>query len=189
MTFPPETPQDFCDYFQGMVLHAKPPDPKWGIGLKASQMWREYCEKDDGSDHSQELIPPIKTLMPVRHSGSLLLGLWQQLIRDVAKLPVSEQNEIWLEVFNVANQGEKHVKHNEAALKILQEWIELDRSATTVQIDKNIMTDMVNKVYMYTFSGYEWIAFTVSLGEWFKKYIEEPSFYDSVCDKFGKKPN
>jgi hypothetical protein len=51
------------------------------------------------------------------------------------------------------------------------------------------MINMADKIYMYTFSGYDWIAFTVAISEWFKNYIAEPSFYDLVCDKFGKKPN
>ena len=93
MIFPPESPQDYCDYFQDMVFHAKPPDPKWGLGLKASQMWRDYCEKDDVSGSSQALIPLVKILMPVRNSSSLLLDLWQQILRHVAKLPISEQKE------------------------------------------------------------------------------------------------
>jgi hypothetical protein len=189
MTFPPETPQDYCDYFQGMVLHAKPPDPKWESGLKASQMWRDYCKKDDVLDYSQVFISIVKTLMRVRYSGSLLMALWQQILGHVAKLPVREQREIWFEVFNVANQGENHVKYNDAALKILQEWIELDNHTTTFQVDNHIMTDLVNKVYMYTFSGHEWIGFTVAISEWFKEHVDEPSFYDLVCSKFEKKPD
>jgi len=189
MTFPPETAQDYCDYFQDMVLNAKPPDPKWETGLKASQMWRDYCETEDVSEHSQVLIPLIKILMPVRQAGSGLLDLWQQILRQVTKLPVREQREIWFAVFNVVNQGEYHVKHNDAALQILQEWIKLDSEITNIPVDKNIMTDIVNKVYLYTFSGYEWIIFTTALSEWFKEYIEGPSLYDAVCSKFEKKPD
>jgi hypothetical protein len=187
MTFPPETPQDYCDYFQGVVLHAKPPDPKWGIGLKASQAWRDYCETDDVSDHSQVFISLVKILMPVRYEGSLLLGLWQQILGHVAKLPVSDQKEIWLDVFNLANQGEDGVQHNEVALKILQEWAELDKLADRVQINQSIMTEMVNKIYRYTFSGREWMAFTISIGEWFNKHMDKPSFYDLVCSKLERK--
>ena len=189
MTFPPETPQDYCDYFQGMVLHAEPPDPKWTVGLKASQIWRCYCEKEDVSGSSQVLISLVKILMPVRYSAFLLLGLWQQILRHLAKVPVNEQQEIWLEVFNLANQGENPVKHNEVALKVLQEWIELDHIADVAQINEGIMTDMVNMIYEHTFSGYEWITFTISISEWFKKYIDKPSFYDLVCGKFEKKPD
>jgi hypothetical protein len=188
MSFPPETPRDYFNYFYN-VQNATPPDPKWKIGLKAARLWLEYCENDNKQKDNQELISIIRTFLPIRISGSVFLGLWQQILRYVAKLPVSEQKEIWLEVFNVANQGENQIKHNEEALKILKVWIELDNSAETVQIDKSIMIDMVNRVYVYTFRSYDWIAFTVALCEWFKKYVEEPSFYDSVCNKFEKNRN
>ena len=188
MTFPPETPQDYCDYFQDMALNAKPPNPKWGIGFQAAQMWRDYLEKDDGtSGDSQLLIPVVKTLMPVRHSSSLLLDLWQQILRHVAKSPVSEQKVVWLEVFNVANQGENNIKHNEEAREILEEWAKLDNIVSTIQINEDSVTDMVNKIYMYSFSGWEWFAFTVSISEWFKKHVNEPSLYDLVWGKFEKR--
>jgi hypothetical protein len=185
MTFPPESPQDYCDYFQGMVLHAKPPNPKWGIGLKAAQMWRDYIEKDSNtSRNSQVLVPLVKILKPVSHSGSLLLDLWQQVLRHIAKLPVSEQKKIWLEVFN---QGESNIEHCEMALKLLEEWIKLDNNADSIRINESTMTDLVNKIYMYTFSSWEWTAFTIAMSEWFKKYIKEPSLYNLVCGKFEKK--
>ena len=189
MTFPPETPQDYCDYFQSMALNAKPPNPKWGIGLKASQLWKGCRDEDNLSVNEKILISIVKILMPVSHSGSILLDLWGQILRHVAKLSVSEQKEIWLEVFNVENQGENIIKHNEVALKILQEWEELDINAESNRINENILMDLVDKVYLYTFSDAVWISFTVSIGEWFKKYIDEPSFYDSVCGKFEKKSN
>jgi hypothetical protein len=187
MPFPPETPQDYCDYFQSMTLNAKPPNPKWGIGLKAAQMWQEYFEKDNVRGNSQLLIPLVKILMPVSNSGSILLDLWQQILRHVAKLSASEQKEIWLEVFNVINQGRVSIKHNEEAQEILDEWTRLDKTAGTTQITERTMTDMVNKISKYTFSSWEWIAFTVAISEWFKKYIAEPSLYDLVCGRFEKK--
>ncbi len=134
MTFPPETPQDYCDYFQWMALNAKPPNPKWGVGLKASQLWKDYCEKDNLSGNGKVLIPIVKILMPVSHSGSILLDLWGQILRHVAKLSVSEQKEIWLEIFNIENQGENIIKHSEAGLKILWEWVELGNSTCQVPI-------------------------------------------------------
>ena len=188
MPFPPETPQDYCDYFQGMALHAKPPNPKWSIGFEAAQIWRDYLEKDDGtSEYSQLLIPLVKTLMPVSSSGSILLDLWQQILRHVAKLPVSKQKGVWLEVFNVANQGENNIKHTAEAREILEEWVKLDNIADTIKINENTMIDMVNKMYMYALSGWEWLAFTLSMSEWFKKYVDEPSLYDLVWSKFEKR--
>ena len=187
MTFPPETPQDYCDYFQNMVLYAKPPNPKWGIGLKAAQMWRDYFEKENARGNGQLLIPLVKILLPVSNSGSILLDLWQRILRHVAKLPASEQKDIWLEVFNVVNQGERNIKHNEVAREILAEWARLDTIEGTPQINHRTMTEMANKIYMFTITSWEWTAFTIAISEWFKKYIDEPSFYDLVCGKFEKK--
>ena len=187
MSFPPETPQDYCDYFQALALHAKPPDPKWELGLKASQLWRDYLEMDDVSIRNQALLPLVKILMPARNSGSLLSDLWGKILGHVAQLSINEQKEIWIEVFNVANQGEDQIKYNEEALEILKAWIELDRNAGTVPIDKSIMIEMVNEVYVYTFSGYDWIAFTAAIGEWFKRHVEKPLFYDLVCSRVEKK--
>ena len=189
MTFPPESPQDYCDYFQGLVLYAKPPEAKWEFGLKASQLWRDYWQQGGTSEDNELLISIVKILMPVRVRGSGLLGLWQQILRHVMKLPVGEQRLIWLEVFNVVNQGDDPIKDNEAAIQILQEWTELDNDAEVAQISEKTMMNMADKMYSYIFSGYDWIAFIVAISEWFKKYIDEPSLYDLVCDKFGKKPN
>ena len=187
MSFPPEAPQDYCDYFQGMVLHGKPPEPKWELGLKASQLWRDYWEQGGTSQHDQLLISIVRILMPVRSRGSVLLDLWQRMLRHINTLPVSEQRLIWLEVFNVENQGEDPIKHNDVAIQLLQEWMELDANAEVVEINKKTMMNLADKMYLYTFSGYDWIAFTVAMSEWFKKYIYEPSFYEVVRDKLGKK--
>ena len=129
----------------------------------------------------------IKTFLPFRISGSGFLGLWQQILRHVSELPVGEQNEVWLEVFNGANQGENNIKHNKEAREILEEWVKLDNIADTIQINENTMTDMVNKMYMYALSGWEWFAFTLSMSEWFKEYVDEPSLYDLVWSKFEKR--
>jgi hypothetical protein len=189
MSFPPESPQDYCDYFQGLVLHDQPPQSKWEFGLQASQLWRAYWDQGGGPQNNHILISIVKILMPVRGRGSGLLDLWQRILRHVAKMSVGEQSPIWLEVFDVVNQGEDPIKHNETAVHILQKWIALESGAEVAEISKQTMINMADKIYMYTFSGYDWIAFTVAISEWFKNYIAEPSFYDLVCDKFGKKPN
>lgn len=187
MSFPPESPQDYCDYFQGLVSYGKPPNPKWESGLKASQLWRDYGEQDDQSEDNQLLISSIQILMSVRSRGSVLLDLWERILRQVIKLPVAEQKPIWLEIFNVVNQGEDPIKYNEVAIQILLEWAELDHNAAVAEINKKTMINMADKMHRYTFSGYEWIAFTVAINEWFKRYIDEPSFYNLVRDKFGTK--
>src|SRR5687767_14805527 len=117
MSFPPESPQDYCDYFQALVLHDQPPQSKWELGLKASQLWRDYWEQGGKPEANQLLISIVKILMPVRLRGSGLLDLWQRILRHVAKLPVGEQSPIWLEVFNGVNQGEDSIKNNEADRK------------------------------------------------------------------------
>lgn len=189
MSFPPELPQDYCDYFQGHVLYSRPPEPKWEAGLRASQLWRDYWEQREKFENRQLLISIVVILMPFRGSGSGLLDLWQRILMHVATLPVDEQKAIWREVFNTANQGGQPIRNNEVAIQILKEWIELDRNAESIRISPKIMMSLADKIYMHTFSGHDWIAFTVAISEWFKKYIDEPSFYDLVCDKFGKQPN
>lgn len=185
MPFPPETPQDHYDYFYGMQ-NAIPPNPKWEVGLRVSRSWVEYCKTDDKSKDSQELVSIIKTFLPFRVSGSGFLGLWQQILGHVSELSVGEQKGVWFEVFNSANQGEDKIKHNEEAREILEEWVKLDNVAGTIQINENTITDMVNKIYKYAFSGWEWFAFTRSMSEWFKKYVDQPSLYDLVWSKLGK---
>ena len=172
-----------------MVLYAKPPNPKWGIGLKAAQMWQDYCEKDSSSEKGHLLIPLIKFFMPVSHSGSVFLDLWLRILIQVAKIPVSEQKEIWLEVFNAENQGETKIKGNDVALKILEEWTELDNLAKSSPIKKSIMIDMAAKVRPYAFSSDEWIRFTFAMSAWFERHIEEPSFLDALGNKFENKHN
>ena len=181
----PQTPQDYCNYFQGL----QPPEPKWEIGLRAAQLWRDSRGQGDGPNRNQILIVIVKTLMPVRHCGIVLLDLWQWVLRDVAKLPVAEQKEVWLEVFNVANQGEQQIQHSEVAVQIVQEWAELEKDAELTPISMKIMMNVVDKIYRYSFTDYDWIAFTLAMGEWFKKYIDEPSFYDSVIDRMKMKSN
>jgi len=189
MSFPPESPQDYFDYFQYMALNAKPSNLKWAIGLKAATMWHDYFEKGNVKENNQLLIPLVKTLMPISNAGTLFLDLWQKILRHIGKLPASEQIEIWFEIFNKVNQGERKIAHNEVAREVLEEWIKLDISEGASKINKKVMIDMVDKIYKYTFSGQEWIALTVALSEWFKKYIPAPSLYDLVCGKFEKKLN
>jgi hypothetical protein len=185
MPFPPETPQDHYDYFFGMqgAIH---PNPKWEVGLRVARAWLDYCEGDEKARDNQKLISIVRTFMPVRVSGSGFLDLWQNILKHVATLPVSEQKDIWLEVFNSENQGKDTIEHNEEALNILQEWVQLDKSAGTIPINESTMMALVDKMYMYALRSWVWLAFTLSLSEWFKKYIDEPSFYDAVWSKFKK---
>jgi len=185
MSFPPETPQDHYDYFFGMQ-NALSPNPKWAIGLRAACLWLDYCQSNEKARDNQKLISIVRTFMPVRISGSGFLGLWQDITKHVAELPVSEQKEVWLEVFNSENQGEHAIEHNEEALNILQEWVKLDNNAGTVPINESTMMAVVNKMYMYALSGWDWLAFTFSINAWFKKYVDKPSFYDLVWSKFKK---
>ena len=188
MNFPPETPQDYCDYFQGM-LKASPPDPKWEIGFKAAQSWRDYCDQDSTSANSQAIIPIVKILMPVRYSGHLLFGLWQQVLGSLAKLPIRQQKAIWQEVFNTANQGQEVIRFNEAAHQILQHWSGLEDIASSGHITQAVMMDLVDEMYIYAVSSHEWFALTMAIDKWFKKYLTEPSFFDSVCARSNKKPD
>lgn len=184
------SPQDYCDYFQHLVLYDTPPEqPKWVSGLKASQLWRDYCEKGGGIENQGKLVLIIKTLMPFRQRGTGLLALLQWILGHVAKLPVVEQKVIWLEVFNVDNQGENTIAHNEVAVEILQEWVELDSNIESVPINNELMMRMANRIYMYAFSGHDWVSFTAAISRWFEKYIDEPSFFDSVINELRKKPN
>jgi hypothetical protein len=185
MPFPPETPQDHYDYFFA-IQGATPPNPKWEIGLRVAHSWLDYCEGDERARDNHKLISIVRTFMPVRISGSGFLGLWQDITKHVATLPVSEQKDVWLEVFNSANQGEHIIKHNEEALNILQEWVKLEKSIGAIEVNEGTMMDIVNKMYMYALSDWDWLALTLSMNEWFKKYFDEPSLYDAVWSKFKK---
>jgi hypothetical protein len=188
MNFPPQTPQDYCDYFEGM-LKAIPPDPKWEMGFKAARSWRDYCEQNSGCANSQVIIPIVKLLMPVRYSRHLLFGLWQQVLGGLAKCSFREQKEIWLEVFSPANQGQEIITFNEDAHQLLRRWSELDERASSSPITETDMMDLVDEMYVYAVSSHEWFALTMAIDKWFKNHVDEPAFFDTVCIRFNKKSN
>jgi hypothetical protein len=42
---------------------------------------------------------------------------------------------------------------------------------------------MANDVYKEAYSSYEWIGLTAAINEWFRNYVDEPSFFSCIIDK------
>ena len=75
---PPETPQEYYEYFHQQSLYAEPPSPKWSVGFTATQLWVQYHEPDKANIDT--LISLIRILMPYRYAGSGFYGLWTTII-------------------------------------------------------------------------------------------------------------
>src|SRR6185503_7272491 len=179
MPSPVKAAQGHYNYFFHMQ-GALPPDPKWAVGLEVAGLWLEYCKDNNKPEDNQEIISIIKIFMPFRRSGTGFLAVWQHMLGFIAQLPVSQQKEIWHEIFNSSNQGEQIIENNEEALQTVQKWVSLANSSNIIQINENIMVEMANDVYKEAYSSYEWIGLTAASNEWFRNYVDEPSFFSCI---------
>jgi hypothetical protein len=183
---PPETPQEYYEYFHQQSLYAEPSTPKWSVGLTAARLWLQYHESDNAN--TDTLISLVRVLMPYRYAGSGFYGLWTTIIHYLRHLPVSLQAPIWLEVFNENHHGERLVSYADQAGAVIQKWLELADTTTIAPVDLSKMNELVEKVYPYfaTSGAHEWMALTYAIDAWFDKRGFEPSFIDLVIERHNQ---
>jgi hypothetical protein len=138
---PPETPQDYIEYFQSLTLDAIPPAAKWPVGLQAAQLWNIYHEQTNRNPET--LIELIHVLMPFRFAGSGFHGLWTTVLYHLRTLPVNQQAPIWREIFDSTNHGERLLRHPERAGAVIQYWNDIAQQSANTPIDSNTIHTLV----------------------------------------------
>ena len=183
---PPETPQEYYEYFRQQSLYAEPPTPKWSVGFTAAQLWIQYQDSDKADIDT--LISLIRVLMPYRYAGSGFYGLWTTIIHYLRHLPVSLQAPVWLEVFNGDYHGERPVNYGDQAKTVIQKWLKLADNTVIAPLDLPKMDELVEKVYPYFIAsgGQEWIALAYAVNAWFDELGFEASFIDLVIERHNQ---
>ena len=183
---PPETPQEYYEYFHEQSLYAVPPTPKWSVGFAAAQLWLQYHEPDTATIDT--LVSLIRVLMPYRYAGSGFTGLWTTIIYDLRHLPVPLQAPIWLEVFNDANHGERPVNYGDQARAVIQKWLEQAENRMIASVNLAKLNELVEKVYPYFVASraHEWMALAYAVNAWFDTLGFEGLFIDLVIERHNQ---
>jgi hypothetical protein len=178
---PLETPQEYYEYFQGSVLHADPPAPKWAIGLRAAQLWIAYHEHAE--PNTDMLLELVQVLMPYRFAGSGFYALWLTVINSLCALPVIQQARIWQAIFDPANHGERLVPHPERAEAVIQHWKDVAQQSASTSVDLSAMEALVKTFGPDLAPAVEWLTLGYTINMWFEACLPEVSFMNLVFEQ------
>lgn len=180
---PPETPQDYYEYFHSQHLLADPPGLAWAAAEHAAQLWLDYHQQPVAP--LDTLIAFFRTLTPYRSAGNGFYDLWMCVIDHTHTFPVETQIALWLEIVAPLNQGDRPIGFTEQARAVIERWRELANRLPGQPIEVADVCEVVAMVHPYLGAShsFEWAMLAATLQVWFEQVAPELSFFDLIVER------